>query len=218
MKKIFVSIIPAIIVISAAFPSFADDKKPIAARQVFAFWDKYLGLPANLRDGFAMLYVVHSRGGSVPDLMIVNGNRRTRVAIDREGVILNPPDLATWRTATVERANANTNTPLGISVTLDMKPIIPLSQNIQVNSINNALSDYKEAIRLTAGPAALIAPKLESVIFKGATAGFAVFQDGRRVQLRPQDGGLIFTPNKREMRNITSVSFNSTPTSVEFAK
>lgn len=200
----------------------ASENQTIRANQVFQFWDKYLTLPAHLRDGFNLIYTISSRGGPLPELYLVNGNQRTRIQTDRNGVVLNPPDLENFRRAIVEGPNARASDAkskgMGISVNLDIEPIIPLGRTIQISAINNALSDYREGMRLAGGPASALAPRFTSIKFKGAQTGVVNFADGRHIPLLMRDQGLIFTPGASYARGAVNLAFNAAPNKAEYAR
>jgi hypothetical protein len=197
-------------------PSNAAPEKSFKVRQAFQFWNIYLEMPPAAKDGFKLLYKLSSNQSNLPEIFFVHNNRRTRVNTNSHGFVTNPPDLETWRNGTLEIPGTR---PEGsrISLTLDAVPQIPLGQNIQVSTVNNAIADLKSAMN-RAGPVALVIPKQESIVFKGVQTGFAIFADGRRIALERQDGGLIFSPQKREMRGATSLNFPIAPSSAEFAR
>lgn len=224
MKKLFLPLILVSILIALFSQNsvFASENRVIRASQVFQFWDKYLTLPAHIRDGFKLLYTLRSRTGSLPELYLVNGNQRTLIRTDRNGVVLNPPDLENFRRAIVEGPNFGTSKAKskgsGISVNLDIEPIIPLGRNIAVSSITNALDDYREGMRMAGGPAAVMAPRFTSITFKGAQSGEVHFADGRHIPLLRQDDGLVFSANAANARGAVNLAFNTVPNKAEYAR
>ncbi len=194
----------------------ADNNKTIKVKQAFPFLNKYLTLPANVKDGFKLVYSIRANPAPLPEMHYVHNNRRTRIMINSDGIVSNLPDLALWQNGTIESAGPR---PAGmrISITMNSVPIIPLSTNISVSALNNSISDLKEAIK-SAGPVALAFPKQESIVFKGVASGTIVFADGRRIPIARNNTGLVFSPLKHEMRGAQSLSFANAPTGAEFAR
>ncbi|KAF0112295.1 MAG: hypothetical protein FD163_1514 [Hyphomonadaceae bacterium] len=224
MKKLFLPVVLVSIFIALYSQNsvFASEVRALRANQVFQFWDKYLTLPPHIRDGFNLLYTIRSRSGPLPELYLVNGAQRTLLRTDRNGVILNPPDLENFRRATVELPNSGTSDSKakgsGISVNLDIEPIIPLGRSVAVSAINNALSDYRDGIRIAGGPAALMAPKFTSIAFKGAQSGFVNFSNSRQIPLVKQGDALVFTPSAANARGAINLAFNTAPNRADYAR
>jgi len=201
---------------------FASENRDVRVSQVFQFWDKYITLPAQVRDGFTLYYTLRSRGGALPELYLVHRGQRTRIQTDRNGVVLNPPDLDAFRHGTIEAPQTGSSPAktkgLGLTVSLDISPIIPLSRNIPIGSISNAINDYRDGIRMAGGPAAALAPRFRSIKFMGAQSGEVNFPNGRKMPLVMQDGGLVFTPSSANSRGAVNLVFNTAPNKAEYAK
>jgi hypothetical protein len=187
----------------------------IEVKKVFGYYDIYLRLPPQERDGFRMVYTVRSRESSArPQLTYVLGNVRIPVQISPNGRVLTMPDANMFANGNIEKAAGQ---PSG-SINLDLEAIVPLARTISVADASNPVNDYAAATR-RAGPIGLVAPRLGSMRFVGVASGEAVFPDGRRTPLRAaQGGGVIFTPAAGNMRGATSLVFSNTPTSAEFAR
>jgi hypothetical protein len=203
-------------------PAFAQNSKAkvatertIDVKKVFPFYDIYLGLPPQDRDGLILSYSVRSRTTNVrPELYYVLGNMRTPIEISPTGRIITMPDMNMLRNGQIVKPGGQ---PSG-SIILDLEARVPLSRSISAADAANPINDYAAATR-RAGPLALMAPKLTSVRFVGGTGGEAILRDGRRVPLRAApEGGVLFTPSSADLRGATSLSFITAPTSVEFAR
>lgn len=202
---------------SISTPSTAAPKeKTIKVSQVFPFLNKYLTLPTSVKDGFKLVYTIRATPGPLPEMNYNYNNHRTRINTNSEGVVLNLPDIATWENGVIE---SPTPKPAGtrISIAMDSVPLIALSNNINVSLILNSINDLKAAVR-SAGAIAIAFPRQESIVFKGSNSGTIIFNDGRRVPMVRHDGGLIFSPLKREMRGAISLNFATIPTKAEFAR
>jgi hypothetical protein len=205
-----------------AAPAFGQSSKAkdrpermIDVKKVFGYYDLYLNLPPQDRDGFAMRYSINARSGAVrPQMFYMLGTTRTTITVAPSGQIMTMPDLNMYRNGKVVIPAGQ---PSG-SINLDLDARVPLSRTISAADAANPINDYAAATR-RAGPLAMIAPRLTSVRFIGGTGGEAILRDGRRVPLRPApEGGVLFTPSSADLRGATSLSFASAPTSVEFAR
>lgn len=218
MSKLYLPLALSIAAIFTPFsPSFAGpNDKTIKVRQAFPFLNKYLVLPPSVKDGFKLVYAIRANPGPLPEMHYIYNNHRTRIITNSEGVVANLPDLAVWENGTID---SPTPKPAGMRISISMTsvPTIPLSTNISVAAVNNSINDLKDAIR-SAGPIAIAFPKQESIVFKGASSGTIVFSDGRRLPMARHDGGLIFSPLKREMRGAISLNFASLPRSADFER
>lgn len=188
--------------------------RSIEVKKVFGYYDMYLRLPPQDRDGFRMGYMLNARDGGVrPQFTYVLGTVRTPVQVAPNGKILTMPDATMLRDGRVEIAAGQ---PSG-SVSMDLEAIVPLSRSISVADASNPVNDYIAAVG-RAGPLSLLAPKLPAILFKGGVGGQAVFADGRRVALPSAPGGVRFQPNAPAMRGAVSLTFTAPPTAAEFAR
>jgi hypothetical protein len=184
--------------------------RPLA--EALPFYERYLALPATTRDGFEMRYSLRGRdGAAAPPVALIRDGRRTPLLLGPGGRLTPPADLATLRATQVAVGGP-------ASLTMDLIPILPLSQRIGVSAINNSLGDYGDAVR-RAGPLALAAPRLRGISFPGVRSGFAEWPDGRRVALpRDQDGDVVFRPNDRSMRGAVAVILATAPARASFSQ
>lgn len=191
----------------------AQEFRSIPVDKVLTFWDKYLSLPYDKRDGFLLKYKIFTKNNQkIPKIEISNNGIVSPINLEKDGTIINMPSLANFKTTKV-----NVYGKTKIMVGLDAIPLIPLANRIKVSSLQNALLDYKEGIKIGGPAAALIAPKLNSIVFYGANSGEAIFPDGRKIPLQKHEKGLIFTNNKT-MEKATYLEFNIAPKDVAFEK
>jgi hypothetical protein len=200
----------------AQTPAKQNPSRSIEVKKVFGYYDIYLRLPPQERDGFAMSYILRARDSATsrPQMNYVLGNTRTPIQIAPNGKILTLPDANMYANGKVEIPAGQP----GASIGMDLEAIIPLARNISAADAANPVNDYAAALR-RAGPLGLIAPKLTGITFKGVTSGEAVFGDGRRTALgRGEGGGVVFRPALPAMRGVTNLVFPAQPASAEFAK
>jgi hypothetical protein len=190
-------------------------ERTVDVKKVFPYYDLYLNLPAQDRDGFTMVYNFNARGGAArPQMYYLQGNARLPLEVSPTGQVLTMPSLDMHR-------NGKILIPAGQpggSINMNLNAIVPLSRSISASDAANPINDYAAATR-RAGPLALMAPRLTSVRFVGGSGGEAVLRDGRRVPLpSATEGGVLFTPSSAALRGATSLSFATAPTRVEFAR
>ncbi|MCE2890034.1 MAG: hypothetical protein ACK5XZ_13565 [Hyphomonadaceae bacterium] len=186
----------------------------VPVKKLFPYYDLYLGLPPQDRDGFYLEYLIQSAGANVrPRMFYALGSVRTPIQVDAKGKILTMPDLAMLRQGKVE---VPASTPSG-RITLNLEPVVPLGRSIPASSVSNSVSDYAKAIG-RAGPLALAIPKLTGIAFKGVPSGQVVFADGRKATLPVEGGKPVFRPSQSAMRGAVSLEFPAVPTYAEFAR
>ena len=186
----------------------------IDVKKAFPFYDTYLRIPADARDGFRLGYRLSGAPGSArPQMNYLLAHTRTPIDIGPTGIVQNLPDSNMLNNGKIEVGAGQPR----ISISLDLQPIVPLARTISVEDAANPLNDYAGAIR-RAGPLAALAPKLNGVVFKGVASGEAVFGDGRRVALGSANGGIIFKPAQPNMRGAVSLAFPTSPREVSFAQ
>jgi hypothetical protein len=207
-----------------ATPSFAQSTKAkakvegprsIPIKRAFQFYDIYLGLPPQDRDGLRLTYTFRTQPGSPrPQLSYAMGATRIPIELAADGKVLNLPNAALFESGTIE-------VPAGqprMGVGLEIEPMIALARTMSVAAVTNPITDYAAATR-RAGPLAAFAPKLTAIRFIGGTNGEVVFADGRRASLpAAPEGGVVFKPSAPAMRGAASISFGTAPSSAEYAR
>lgn len=209
-------LIAALLLCGLSGTALADDKaaRQVPVKKLLPYYDLYLSLPAQDRDGFELDYFLTSKGTDArPRLTYVNGATRTPVQTDRNGKILNLPDLAMLRQGKVE---IPAGAPPG-GITLELEPVLTLARTIPASQAANPVQDYAKAIG-RAGPLSLVAPKLPGLTFKGVASGQAVLADGRKVALPVEGGNPIFRPGHASMRGAVSLEFPNVPSKAEFTR
>lgn len=188
--------------------------RQVPVKKLFPYYDLYLSLPAQDRDGFSLEYLLKSEGTNVrPRLVYALGSVRTPIQLDSRGKILTMPDMTMLRQGKVEVPIAS---PPG-GVVLNLEPVVPLARTIPASAVANPVIDYSKAIG-RAGPLSLAIPKLTGIAFKGVSSGQAVFADGRKIALPVEGGTPVFRPNQAAMRGAISLEFPAVPSQAEFAR
>jgi hypothetical protein len=188
--------------------------RQVPVKKLFPYFDLYLGLPPQDRDGFHLEYLVKSSETSVrPRMVYTLGSVRTPIQLDSKGKILTMPDMTMLQQGKVE---VPATSPRG-EIVLNLEPVVPLSRTIPANAVSNSIADYAKAIS-RAGPLAIAIPKLTGIAFKGVVSGQVVFADGRKVSLPVERGLPVFRPSQSTMRGAVSLEFPAIPSRAEFAR
>lgn len=207
----FVFIFCALISSSA----LAQANRAVPAKKLLMFYETFIGMPEDLRDGMVLNYYLKGvNNAPLPRLEMVNGNSRSKVELDKNGKVLNLPNsLSALRATKVEIFGA-----AKVSTIIDAVPVMPLQSRINVSNIQNSLNDYRASVKAAGAAAALIAPKINSIVFKGVSKGEAVFANGTRQALPKSGNGVIFTNTSGNLSKAQYVEFSNAPISVEFEK
>jgi len=188
--------------------------RQVPVKKLFPYFDLYLGLPPQDRDGFHLEYLVKSSETSVRPRMVYSlGSVRTPIQFDSKGKILTMPDMTMLQQGKVE---VPASSPRG-EIELNLEPVVPLSRTIPANAVSNSITDYAKAIS-RAGPLTLAIPKLTGIAFKGVASGQVVFADGRKVSLPVERGLPVFRPSQPTMRGAVSLEFPAVPSQAQFAR
>lgn len=188
--------------------------RQVPVKKIFPYYDLYLSLPPQDRDGFYLEYLIQAEGANVrPRMVYTLGSVRTPLQLDSRGKILTMPDMTMLRKGKVEVPTA---TPSG-RIVLNLEPVVPLARSIPASVVANSVTDYSKAIG-RAGPLALAVPKLTGIAFKGVSSGQVVFADGRKAALPVERGAPVFRPNQAAMRGAISLEFPAVPSQAEFSR
>lgn len=188
--------------------------RQLPVKKLFPYYDLYLGLPPQDRDGFYLEYLIKSAETNIrPRMVYALGSVRTPIQLDSKGKILTMPDMTMLRQGKVEVPSSS---PQG-EILLNLEPVVPLSRTIPANAVSNSVTDYAKAIG-RAGPLAIAIPKLTGIAFKGVASGQAVFADGRKVSLPVERGLPVFRPSQPTMRGAVSLEFPTVPSQAQFAR
>jgi hypothetical protein len=204
----------SLVLTAQAETASSNGARQIPVKKLFPYYDLYLGLPPQDRDGFYLEYLIKSSETNVrPRMVYALGSVRTPIQLDSKGKILTMPDLNMLRQGKVE---VPASAPPG-RIMLNLEPVVPLGRTIPANAVSNSVADYTKAIG-RAGPLALAIPKLTGIAFKGVASGQVVFADGRKVSL-PVEGGIpVFRPSQSAMRGAVSLEFPTVPSQAQFAR
>jgi hypothetical protein len=204
----------SLVLTAQADTALSNGARQIPVKKLFPYYDLYLGLPPQDRDGFYLEYLIKSSETNIrPRMVYALGSVRTPIQLDSKGKILTMPDLNMLRHGKVE---VPASAPPG-RIMLNLEPVVPLGRTIPANAVANCVTDYTKAIG-RAGPLALAIPKLTGIAFKGVTSGQAVFPDGRKVSLPVEGGVPVFRPSQSTMRGTVSLEFPAVPGQAEFAR
>lgn len=196
----------------AAPPTPKNGPQTVEMTKVLPFYDRYLALAPENRDGFTLTYHLRPRDGApMPNATVIHNGQRRALRLGPNGRILDMPDAATLRAATVEFSGRG-------GVSLETAPVVTLSRRIEAAALLNAIDDMAAAKR-SVGPAGALMPSLTAVAFEGVTAAEAVFADGRRAALpKSKEGEPLFRPRDRAMRGAIAVEFAGAPRKAKFAR
>lgn len=214
-------LVAALLLAAPAAPALADppagkaaqDPRTLPLKKVFPFHDRYAALPAELRDGFSLTYTLTAKeGGRLPDIFVMDQGRRVPLRLGPDGRVLNLDQLSAARDATVTASGPPA------SLTMEVTPTVALSRRIEAGALRNAVADLGAA-RGRAGPAALLMPSLNGLLFEGVGGGQAVRSDGRRIELPRGEGGApVFRPREPSMRDVVAVEFPTVPRKAVFTR
>lgn len=189
----------------------AQNVRTIKASDVFPYWDKYIALPAATRDGFSLQYSLTLENHAPAVAYFVFQGQKTRLIMNANNIITNMP-YSGFANTFVEMHGAGHG-----RLSLNLVPIITLANNIPIQSVQNALNDYREGIRIS-GAASLIAPRFNSILFKGVNSGYAIMPNGNRVPLVNTNDGVKYSANMHNLRGAVALNFPNAPNSAEFER
>ena len=187
----------------------AHNVRTIKASDVFPYWDKYIALPAANRDGFSLQYSLTFENNVPAHAYFVYQGQKTRLLVNANNIITNMPYSGFANTFVEMHGTGHGR------LSLNLVPIITLSNNIPIQSVQNALNDYRDGIRIS-GAASLLAPRFNSILFKGVNSGYAIMPNGNRIPLVNTNEGVKYTSNMHNLRDAVALNFPNTPNSVEF--
>lgn len=173
----------------------ADEKKAVAAKKAFPFYDLFLDTPPAERSRFTMSYYlkVNGRPATTPILVLVMPNgARTPLAVGAEGRIVRMPNKAELKDGLIEAVKANAGDR--VQLAMELEPVVRLGETIAAADLLAALDQCNAAIRKRAGLIGFAVPKMEQVIFAGTSAGNAVLVGGRTAPLPLVKGMAAYRP------------------------
>lgn len=199
---------------AAAMPaaaSAADKKPPPPAKKVFPFYDLYLGIPAAERTRFVMNYYLRLNGkpatGQGLYVVMPNG-ARTLLTQAADGRITRMPTLAELKDGVIDAAERKESDRYSLS--MELQPIVRLSETIAVGDLHAAIEQCNAAIRKRAGLIGFAVPKMEQVLFVGASGGSSVTADGKATTLPLFKGMPFYRPST--MPGAQTLKFANLPT------
>jgi hypothetical protein len=164
------------IALGATGPAFAADREPLS--KVFKYLDVYLGLAPAQRSHFRLVFRALRDERPAPDLqatMIGADGARRPLLLNAAGEVVNLPGLGDLKGGgQLEIANAQ-----GIRFATEIRPDVAPAQRLDVGALVQSLDQANAAIAHLAGAFAVMAPKLDSIVFPDGGTGVAAFGDGR---------------------------------------
>jgi len=177
----------------------------LPARKLFPYLDAYLSLPPAERSRFSMAYRALMDGKPAVGLQLVlaDGAQRAVLPIDAFGRIGRQPSLAQLRS---DAAKVEITGPQGhkFGLALDMEPAVAPATEIDAQALALACEQATAAARKAAGVMGFAAPRLDRVVFEGASGGQALTAQGRTVALQVVKGWPVYAraalPDDRTLR------------------
>ena len=169
----------------------------LPVKKLFPYLDAYLSLPPAERSRFAMAYrvLVDGKPAAGLRLFVVDGGQRTSLSIDATGRIGRQPSLAQLRS---NDAKVEVTGPEGhkFGLRLDIEPLAAPAAEMDAHALALACQQATAGAKKAAGVMGFAAPRLDRVVFEGASGGQAVTADGRAVALAVVKGEPVFDPAK----------------------
>jgi len=172
----------------------AEDKPPVKLTKVFPYLDKYLAIPPNQRDHFALGYVIQVDGKpavGVNAAILEADGRRTPLAMNAEGAVTRLPTAAQLASASFT-ANAPPKADFGVHMRIS--PSLPPAQEYNPRDLELAVSQANAGMDKVAGMMRFAVPTLVGVSFPGAGSGKARLADGRETPLPLTAGAPFYDP------------------------
>ena len=173
----------------------ADEKKAVAAKKAFPFYDLFLDTPPAERSRFTMSYYLKVNDRPATSTVLFRTmptGARTPLPGGAEGRIVRMPNKAELKDGLIEAVKANAGDR--VQLAMELEPVVRLGETIAAADLLAALDQCNAAIRKRAGLIGFAVPKMEQVIFAGASAGNAVLAGGRTAPLPLVKGMAAYRP------------------------
>ena len=170
---------------AAAFASFSPamaETRRIKLTSAFQYLDLYLSLAPPDRRHFYMAYRALRDLKPAPDLnavIVAPDGKRTKLVISPEGFVVQLPDLAQLKGASMVEFDDSQKVALAV----ELRPNTPPTTHVDVAELQLGLDQANAAIKKFSGVLSLVAPKLDSLYFPGAGGGQVVMVDQRTAPL-----------------------------------
>jgi hypothetical protein len=170
---------------AALFASFSPalaETTRVKLASAFKYLDLYLSLAPADRRHFYMAYRALRDMKPAPDLdavVVAPEGKRTKLAVTPDGFVVQLPDLAQLRGASMVEFDGSQKVVLAV----ELRPSIPPSTHVDVAELQLGLDQANAAIKKFSGMLSLVAPKLDSLYFPGAGGGQVILADQRTAPL-----------------------------------
>jgi len=174
--------------------ALAADKLPVKLSKVFPYLDKYLAIPPDQRNHFALGYVIQVNGKPATGMnaaILEADGRRTPLPINAEGWVTKLPTAAQLASASFT-ADAPPNPDFGVHMRIS--PSLPPAQEYNPRDLELAVSQANAGMDKVAGMMRFAVPTLVGVSFLGAGSGKARLADGREAALPVAAGAPYYDP------------------------
>lgn len=181
---------------AAAGPALAQANKSVSCDKVFVFLENYLKIPAAERDRFILAYYLRIDGQPPKGLnaWLGAGAERIPVPIAADGRVQRLPTLAQLKAKTPLVFDVPDSTKFSLSMTIE--PVARPAAEMKAADLAAAVAQAAKGAKKAAGLLGAVAPKMESVTFRGVAAGTVVHANGSTSALPLVKGQPVFQPGK----------------------
>lgn len=173
----------------------AEERKAVAAKKAFPFYDLFLDTPPAERSRFTMSYylTVNGRPATSPVLFLtMPTGARTALTVGVEGRLTRMPNRAELKDGMIEAVKGKPGDK--VQLAMELEPLVRMGDTIATADLHAALEQCNTAIKKRAGLIGFAVPKMEQVIFAGTSAGAAVLAGGKTAPLPLVKGMAAYRP------------------------
>ena len=198
-----------------AGPALAAGSKTVPCDKAFPFLDNYLKIPAAERTRFTLAYYLQVDAKPPKNLKgwLGEGAARAPVPIAADGRVQRLPTLAQLKAKTPLSFDVPETTKFSVNMVIE--PLVRPAAEISAADLALAVAQAAKGAKKAAGLMSVAVPKMESVVFKGVSAGTVVHADGRTAALPVIKGSPVFEPGKQ--KGATTLKFARAPSQMMIA-